>query len=120
MYATARTAWPDLTPEWAAGARLHTEGHTFALWAGSSYAMTPLDRLAPGQETDFAIGFSLARDFRFGLPPLMKAAPPPPADASPAPEADLLGDIPAMPGAPPPPPAPPAAPEPAPIETPAP
>jgi hypothetical protein len=120
VFGEAHTELSGLSGEWAVGVRLHTVGHTFALWGGTSYAMTPLDRLAPGQETAFAMGLSLSRDFAIGLPPLMKKPPPPgappPADTGP----DLLGDIPAMPGAPLPPPAEPPSPEPAPVGTPAP
>lgn len=63
FFGEARYAWAEPAPDWAGGVRLHTAGHTFAVWAGSSYALTPLDRLAPGVETSFAVGFGLERDF---------------------------------------------------------
>lgn len=66
LFGEVRTTLAELTPEWAAGVRLHTAGHTFAVWGGSSYALTPLDRLAPGTEAEFAVGFALERDFALG------------------------------------------------------
>ncbi len=66
FFGEARLTFADLAPEWNAGVRFHTSGHTFGLWAGSSYALTALDRLAPAPDATFAVGFSLTRDFRLG------------------------------------------------------